>query len=121
MPSPRFLAIIPKLPAKDLAVTKSFYEKLNFQQVGGTYPDYLMMCRDEIEIHFFLYEELNAPENYGMCYLRITGIDAFYSDLQKIENEFSCLGKLEVKPWKQKEFSITDDDNNQLTFGEETI
>jgi hypothetical protein len=27
-------------------------------------------------------------------------------------------GSLEIKPWKQKEFSILDSDYNLLTFGE---
>ena len=115
-------SIIPKLPAVDLNATKSFYvEKLNFHQVGGNYPDYLMVMRDQIEIHFFLYKELNVFENYGMCYIRVEDIDELYKELQNKNVHFPKLGKLEVKEWNQKEFSIIDNNHNLLTFGEGDI
>ena len=53
--SAKLHSVIPKLPSADLQAMKSFYvEYLNFRQVGGEYPDYLMLFRDEIELHFFL-------------------------------------------------------------------
>lgn len=113
-------SVIPKLPSKDLNATKSFYEeKLGFRQVGGTYPDYLMLRRDAIELHFFLHSELDVLMNYGMCYIRITNIDELYNELQNKQVNFPGHGFLEEKPWKQKEFSIVDADHNLLTFGEE--
>lgn len=118
MAAAKFHSVIPKLPATDLAATKSFYEKLNFRLIGEIYPDYLMMYRDDVEIHFFLFKELNVAENYGMCYLRVTDIETIYAACQKIAQDANCLGELEPRPWKQKEFSITDNNNNQLTFGE---
>jgi hypothetical protein len=118
MSSTKLHSIIPKLPSKNLGATKAFYEKLNFHQVGGTYPDYLMMNRDEIEIHFFLFNELNVLENYGMCYVRVMDIDALYNEIVGLGKGIRLLGKPETKPWKQKEFAITDCDHNLLTFGE---
>jgi hypothetical protein len=112
-------SIIPKLPAKDLSVTKSFYTaKLGFHQVGGDYPDYLMLSRDQIEIHFFLYPDLDALQNYGMCYIRVTDIERLYESMLKAEVTMPALGKLETKPWNQKEFSVIDVNHNLLTFGQ---
>lgn len=114
-----FHSVIPKLPATDLQATKSFYiEKLNFTQIGGDYPDYLMLYRDKIELHFFLDCELDVNRNDGMCYVRISGITQFYEDLKKSLNK-DQIGDLQERPWHQKEFSLFDNNNNQLTFGEE--
>lgn len=111
------LSIIPKLPSRDLSTTKSFYEeKLNFRKVGGDYPDYLMMMKDNIEIHFFLDNEFDPLKNDGMCYIRISGIDKFYQQLKS--NGMRFVADLAQKPWGQKEFAIIDPDHNLLTFGE---
>jgi hypothetical protein len=110
-------AIIPKLPSRALQITKSFYEeKLNFRKVGGDYPDYLMMMKDNIEIHFFRDNEFDPLKNDGMCYIRIQNIDEFYQELKG--GGMTFVGKLEAKPWGQKEFAIIDPDHNLLTFGE---
>ena len=102
-----------------LQATKSFYVNiLNFHQVGGTYDDYLMLRRDDIELHFFLHCELDVSQNYGMCYIRISGIENFYKELKNKSSQGIEIGELEARPWRQKEFSITDNDHNQLTFGE---
>jgi len=112
-------SIIPKLPTNSIDVTRMFYvEKLNFHQVGGNYNDYIMLIRDQIEIHFFLYKDLPVLQNYGMCYIRVLNIETLYNDLRSRDINFPELGKLEVKPWNQKEFSIIDNCHNLITFGE---
>ena len=111
-------SVIPKLPAVDLQATKSFYvEKLNFRQVGGDYPDYLMLFRDEIELDFFVDCDLDVNRNDGMCYVRVSAIEDLYDSLNKIPSD-NYIGKLEPRPWGQKEFSIKDVNGNMLTFGE---
>ena len=98
--------------------TKNFYiNLLNFEEIND-YGDYLLLKKDEVEIHFFEFKELNPPENYGMIYLRVSKIEELYKTF--IENGVSIHlnGKLETKPWQQKEFSILDPDSNLLTFGE---
>lgn len=112
-------SVIPKLPSRNLSVTKTFYtENLNFKQVGGDYPDYLMLMRDEVELHFFLHRDLDVLQNYGMCYLRVSGIEQLFETLRKLDLHFPGSGMLERKPWGLKEFSIIDNDHNLLTFGE---
>ena len=53
-----------------------------------------------------------------MIYLRIENIENFYENLQTQNVEIHPNGKLETKPWKQKEFSILDPNGTLLTFGE---
>ena len=107
---------IPKLPAKDLEATKKFYvEKLGFSH-GESFPDYMILKRDGVEIHFYLHRQLDINRNNAMCYVRVSRIEELHAEL-KAKN-IPLLGKLETKLWRQKEFSVNDNQNNQITFGE---
>ncbi|MFK7783907.1 MAG: bleomycin resistance protein [Crocinitomicaceae bacterium] len=110
--------IIPKLPMRDKNVTKAFYiDTLGFEEIGD-YEAYLMVRKDKIEIHFFEFKELNPKENYGQVYIRTNSIDDFYQTLLDDKIPIHPNGKLESKPWGQKEFSLLDPDTNLLTFGQ---
>lgn len=111
-------AIHPKLPMRNLSITKTYYKQLGFQQTGGDYPDYLMMTMDAIEIHFFLFESIDPLQNDGMVYIRTNTIDELYNTFLANNIVIHPNGPLETKPWGQKEFSLLDPDNNLLTFGE---
>lgn len=110
--------VIPKLPMRDKALTKEFYlKKLSFELISD-YGDYILLKKDEIEIHFFEFKSLNPLENYGQVYIRVTEIEHDYKVLIDKSVEIHPNGKLEIKPWGQKEFSILDPDNNLLIFGQ---
>ena len=112
--------IHPKLPMRDKRVTRDYYAKqLGFKTFGSSdFDGYLMMEKDRIQIHFFEFRDLNPNENYGQVYIRTNNIDAFYRALLERNTEIHPHGKLEIKPWNQKEFSILDPDKNLLTFGQ---
>jgi hypothetical protein len=112
--------INPKLPMRDKAVTRDFYlNKLSFQEFGSAdYDGYLMMQKDNIQIHFFEFKDLDPKENYGQVYIRTNKIDALYQSLLDKHVIIHPNGPLEIKPWGQKEFSLLDPDNNLLTFGQ---
>jgi len=112
-------AVNPKLPMRDKARTKEFYiDKLGFQQFGNEYAEYLMVQKDNIQIHFFEFKELDPKENYGQVYIRTNDIDKLYQSM--LDNKISIhpSGDLQTKSWRQKEFSLLDPDNNLLTFGQ---
>lgn len=110
--------ISPKLPMRDKVKTKDYYlGKLRFKEIGD-YGDYLMIQKDEIEIHFFEFKGLNPKENYGQVYIRTNNIESLYKSLLEDEISIHPNGPLESKPWGQKEFSLLDPDNNLLTFGQ---
>ncbi|WP_116771581.1 bleomycin resistance protein [Maribacter litoralis] len=116
-------AIHPKLPMRDKEVTKSYYiDSLGFKEWGVTdYPDYLMLEKNELQLHFFLFKDLNPRENYGQVYIRVNQIEKLYQSLLKNKVAIHPNGKLETKPWGQKEFSLLDPDSNLLTFGASII
>lgn len=113
-------AIHPKLPMRNKAITRDFYtNKLGFQELSSAdFDGYLMLQKDNIEIHFFEFKEIDPKENYGQVYIRTDDINAFYQTM--LDNKLSIhpAGHLQTKPWNQKEFSMLDPDNNLLTFGE---
>lgn len=112
--------INPKLPMRDQSATKEFYvKKLGFQQLGNAdFEGYLMIRKDDVQIHFFEFKEIDPKENYGQIYIRTNDIDSLYQSF--LDNNVSVHpnGALQTKPWGQKEFSILDPDNNLLTFGQ---
>jgi hypothetical protein len=116
-------SIHPKLPMRNKAITRYFYiNKLGFSDTGiEDYDGYLILKKDNVEIHFFEFTTLNPDENYGQIYIRVNAIDNFYQTLLDNKTRIHPNGLLEVKPWRQKEFSILDPDKNLLTFGESVL
>ncbi len=115
-----FLSICPKLPMRSKKVTLDYYTgKLGFEILGtADYDDYLMLQKEQIEIHFFRFKELNPTENYGQVYIRTEDIEEVYNVFLANAVDIHPNGPLRVKPWGQKEFSVLDPDNNLLTFGQ---
>jgi catechol 2,3-dioxygenase-like lactoylglutathione lyase family enzyme len=110
--------IHPKLPMRDKALTKDFYlNRLGFKELGD-YGEYLMVGKDNIEIHFFEFKELDPKENYGQVYIRTDDIESLYNTLLHNKVAIHPNGHLQNKPWGQKEFALIDPDNNLLTFGQ---
>jgi hypothetical protein len=114
-------SIIPKLPMRNKAITEAYYlEQLGFQRVSShDYPDYLMVQKDAIELHFFLFPALDPLQNYGQVYLRTAVIDRLYDYFLNRQVAIHPNAPLETKSWGMREFSLLDPDHNLLTFGQE--
>lgn len=111
-------SIHPKLPMRKLSVTQAYYVgQLGFRPFGGAYQQYLMLEKDQIQIHFFEFKDLDPKENYGQVYIRCSAIEAFYQSLLDQNLAIHPNGALRIQPWGQLEFSLLDPDNNLLTFG----
>ena len=108
-------SVIPKLPMRNKIETKNFYiNQLGFKEIGD-YDYYLMLEKDNFEIHFFEFKDLNPLENYGQIYIRTHNIEELFAF---IKSKNLKPTKLEHKPWRQIEFSILDPDHNLITFGQ---
>jgi catechol 2,3-dioxygenase-like lactoylglutathione lyase family enzyme len=103
---------------RDPRITREFYtSRLGFH-VRSDYGHYLMLEKDGLELHFFLHKTLNPLENDGQVYIRTAAIETHYESLLTQGTPIHPNGKLEIKPWGQREFSLLDPDYNLLTFGE---
>jgi len=111
--------IIPKLPFIEKQKTLCFYiNQLQFDLLED-YGDYFLLKKDTIELHFFSFSTLIPEKSDFMIYLRIDNkIEEYYQKLQDLEVKIHPNGKLETKPWSQKEFAITDPNGTLLTFGQ---
>lgn len=112
--------INPKLPMRDKTITRDYYvNKLDFKDIGSAdFEGYLMVQKDNIQIHFFEFKELDPKENYGQVYIRTNDIDNLYQSMLDNKVSIHPNGALQAKPWGQKEFALLDPDNNLLTFGQ---
>ena len=112
--------IHPKLPMRNKSVTKDFYiNKLGFREFGNAdYEGYLMLIKDNVQIHFFEFKNLDPKENYGQVYIRTDDIDKLYQAMLEKNAGIHPAGALQTKPWGQQEFAMLDPDNNLLTFGQ---
>ncbi|KMQ65276.1 Bleomycin resistance protein [Chryseobacterium sp. FH2] len=113
-----FTDIIAKLPMRQKELTSAFYKKLGFTVFGNEFDHYLMLQKDNLQLHFFEFKNLVPDENYGQIYIRTTSIENLYNTFIENKVPIHPNGNLAEKPWGQKEFSILDPDNNLITFGE---
>jgi hypothetical protein len=115
---PHLKAAIPKLASLDIERSLSFFERLKFARCG-TYPDYGIVERDGVQLHFWLCTDERIPKETA-CRIEVEGIDGLFA-------EFSALGvihpngALEEKPWGVHEFSILDTDGNLVTFQQQAV
>jgi catechol 2,3-dioxygenase-like lactoylglutathione lyase family enzyme len=112
---------IPILPARDLDATSAFYARLRFRELGR-WPDYLIVGRDGLELHFFACPEIDPETSIAGCYLRVEDADALHAEfaaagLPPWESGFPCLSKVEVTDYGMREFAAGDPDGNLLRVG----
>ena len=112
--------INPKLPMRNMEITRDFYiNKLDFREFGSAdFEGYLMVQKDQIQIHFFEFKELDPNENYGQVYIRTDRIEELYQNILDNKVRIYPSRQLQIKPWGQREFSLLDPDHNLLTFGQ---
>ncbi len=110
------VAAVPKLPANDIGTTiEWFVTRLGFTEVFR-YDGYASVERDGAELHLFQMA-IDPKKTDFMVYLRVTGIDALYAEMQP-RGVIHPNGALGEKPWGMREFSVLDPNGTLLTFGE---
>jgi catechol 2,3-dioxygenase-like lactoylglutathione lyase family enzyme len=109
-----FARTIPILASLDIAETGTFYVDWLGFAVGYRDGSYLIVKRDDMELHFWKTDDRRFPENTS-CYIRGGQVAALHA-------EYSARGVPElspflVRPWNMKEFYIHDPHGNLLKFG----
>lgn len=109
---------IPILAARDIAETVDFYATLGFEVLRlheGFGAPYLLLRRDDVELHFVHSPGTDPGRNDGACYLRL-------EDAQAVYDEWAALGLAGVHPirdtpWGMREFAVVDPSGNLLRIG----
>lgn len=105
---------VPVWPSRDIDATADTYARLGFT-VGLRQVDpepYLILRREDVELHFFCVPHLDPGHNHAMAYLEVDDADALH-------DTWSAAGlhrvtPVEDKPWGLREFAFVDDDGNLM-------
>jgi hypothetical protein len=61
----------------------------------------LIVEKDKLAIHFFVFKNLDTKENYGQVYIQTTNIKSLYQDLLAQNVVIQPNGQLTSNPWGQ--------------------
>lgn len=109
------IVAIPILRSPDLAATACFYrQELGFaaEPVG---PDYLILRRDGIELHFCPPDVLDGRPTESCCYIRGAGIDRLHEEWRS--KRVPGFQPFQLRPWGMYEFYLSDPFGCLLKFG----
>jgi hypothetical protein len=113
----------PILPSHDLGATRTFYEALGFRawfREGGVNPQYEILSRGHLVVHFFLERGLVPAKNDAGCYLRVVDADALHRDCGILNAPSAGIPRITAprdEPWGMREFTIVDPSGNLLRVG----
>jgi len=114
MEDPQRVEVIPVLPSLDIAETLAFYrDELGFAVTYET-ADYLIVRRQEMELHFRLTDDRSLCE-HSSVYIRGGRIGALHQEYSG--KRVARISALELRPWNMEEFYIHDPHGNLLRFG----
>ena len=109
----RLISAIPKLASLDIEKSLAFFERLGFARKFAS-STYGVAERDSVAIHFWLCSDPRIPTETG-CRVTVEGIDELFASYEALK-VVHPNGRLEMKPWGVREFSIHDADGNLVTF-----
>jgi catechol 2,3-dioxygenase-like lactoylglutathione lyase family enzyme len=113
---PTILDATPILPSTDLDRTRQFYEqKLGFQTVSQ-YPDYLIVIRDGVSLHFWKCDDAQIPQSVS-CYLYVDDAAALFREYQA-QGVIHPNGSIRDTDYGVREFAVLDDSGCLLRIGQ---
>jgi catechol 2,3-dioxygenase-like lactoylglutathione lyase family enzyme len=116
---------VPVLPAKDLAETRAFYERLGFVN-AATFPsswNYLILKRGALQLHFYGDADVDPLTTSAGCYLYTEDADALYETWNAIgvPTDPATGSRLQGPPadtdYGLREFALVDPSGNLLRVG----
>jgi hypothetical protein len=114
-PTQDFARSIPVLASLNIDETHDFYvNMLGFMSTVYKEHNYLIVRRDEMELHFWLTDDKRYPENTS-CYIRGGQVVALYDEYRA--RGVPKLSEFTIRPWNMKEFYVIDPHGNLLRFG----
>lgn len=115
--------LCPILPSKDIQISEDFYKSLGFETIYKDINGYLLMKRDNAEIHFFRNPDHDPATCDHGAYLRPSDVDAFSEEVAKLglptKDAFPKFWPAEDKDWGMREATIWDPDGNLIRAGQE--
>jgi catechol 2,3-dioxygenase-like lactoylglutathione lyase family enzyme len=116
---------IPTLPARDFDVTAGFYGALGFTERGRWSGEYLIVVRDDLELHFFVDGDVDPYTTSAGCYFRVPDAPALWDEWSAAEAALPVsdrgIPRLQGPPWDTdyglREFALVDPDGSLIRVG----
>ncbi len=114
-------SVAPILGSRDLEATRSFWERLGFEEVGLWPREYLIVARDGVSLHFFFSASLDPWRSDSGCYLYVDDADALFAEFSSVGLPGEGIPRLHGSPegtdYGLREFAVVDADGNLVRIG----
>jgi catechol 2,3-dioxygenase-like lactoylglutathione lyase family enzyme len=111
----RLVRACPILASADIPATVAWYrDRLGFE-ARMTRPDYGIVERDGIELHFWPCQDRSIAESTS-AYLRVDDVDGLHASFEGAR-EGGRISEVADRAWGMREFYVWDPDGNLLRFG----
>ncbi|QTL03642.1 VOC family protein [Aquabacter sp. L1I39] len=111
----RLLRGCPVLASADIPAAVDWYrERLGFE-VRRTGPDYGIVEKDGVELHFWPCQDRSIAENTS-AYLRVDDVDRLHASFEGAR-EGGRISEVADRAWGMREFYVWDPDGNLLRCG----
>ncbi len=111
----------PILPARGLDETSTFFQRIGFKETVRWPEHYMIMFRDNVELHFFPHPEIDPLTSHHMAYIRTEDVDGLTAEIAELglpEEGIPCFHRAEDKPWEMREMAIIDPNGTLLRIGQ---
>jgi hypothetical protein len=112
-----FVSAVPIIPSREIEASAAWYrDRLGFE-VFHTETEYGIVGQGKTWIHFWGPSGIEPKDSMTMIRVGVSGIDELYAHCQAEEivhpNAALC-----TQPWGLREFAVSDNDGNLVTFFE---
>ncbi len=114
---PQVKEAIPILPSLNLDETAGFYARLGFVEDSRWPDEYLIVCRDDGEIHFWACDDPELSKN-SSCYVYVEDAAALYAEY--LTEGIEQMKAPEQTDYDILEFSVMDPHGNLIRIGSES-
>ena len=112
----------PLLQTNDLGATIRFYEEVLGFKASGSFPNFVTLCRDEVQIMFI--RSVDEAGNTRQVETRLTGnLYIFMEEVDRlwlaVKDKVTITSSLADREYQMRDFSILDNNGYELVFGED--
>ncbi len=115
---PQVKEAIPILPSLNLDETSGFYARLGFVEDSRWPDEYLIVSRDDGEIHFWACDDAELCKN-SSCYVYVEDAAALYAEY--LAEGIERMKAPEQTDYDVLEFSVIDPHGNLIRIGSESL
>jgi catechol 2,3-dioxygenase-like lactoylglutathione lyase family enzyme len=107
---------VPNLPSRDLTTTADFYGGFGFVALFRD-ENWMVLRREELQLEFFLKEDLDPRHHDFGCCLRVHDLEELYdavlaAGVPEKRYGLPSMRPIAIQPWGQQMSTVLDPDGN---------